>query len=329
MNYDEFAFFNRQLANMLRSGVPLEGALRKLASDMRRGRLRREIEQLRTKLSAGVPLEDALAEGRLPEMYTRMVEAGARSNDLPGVLTLMADHYRKTDAILARVKGILVYPAIVIVFMIAIGVVSAAVMLPARAQFFADMDIPAPVLPYVQLFAAPAVFIFVAVLLGVAVAAPPIRRYLAWRVPPFKYARLAQTGDMIASMLRGGCSLDEAVALLESAETDTKVQGEYARWREELASGARRFDEMAAPGSPFPPLFVWMVVNSGEDVARGFDEAGRVYAARADRGVDLMLYGVLPVSIMVLGAGVLYQIHTFLGGLLLPLIDLMTGMGQM
>src|SRR5205814_1571539 len=37
MNYDEFAFFNQQLAAMLRDGIPLEGALSRLCADMRRG----------------------------------------------------------------------------------------------------------------------------------------------------------------------------------------------------------------------------------------------------------------------------------------------------
>ena len=40
MKYDEFAFFNQQLAAMLRDGIPLEGALRRLCSEMRRGSLR-------------------------------------------------------------------------------------------------------------------------------------------------------------------------------------------------------------------------------------------------------------------------------------------------
>ena len=46
MKLDEFSFFNQQLAAMLRDGIPLEGALRRLCDEMRRGKLRDELQAL-------------------------------------------------------------------------------------------------------------------------------------------------------------------------------------------------------------------------------------------------------------------------------------------
>src|SRR5580765_5296843 len=114
MNYDEFAFFNQQLAAMLQEGIPLEGALKQLCQGMRSKGLRSEIEQLHTDLAGGIPLKDALARRKLPPLYARMLEVGARSNDLPGVLTLLADHYHRTNALWTRLKGLMVYPMIVL-----------------------------------------------------------------------------------------------------------------------------------------------------------------------------------------------------------------------
>ena len=59
MKYDEFAFFNQQLAAMLRDGIPLEGALRRLCDDMRRGALRDELQALEADLAKGTPMVDA------------------------------------------------------------------------------------------------------------------------------------------------------------------------------------------------------------------------------------------------------------------------------
>ena len=106
MRQDEFAFFNRQLAVMLRNGIPLEGALKQLCLGMSGGALRAEIEQLEADLERGTPLTEALARRKLPEFYARMVEIGARSNDLPGVLTLLADHYERANALWNRLKTI-------------------------------------------------------------------------------------------------------------------------------------------------------------------------------------------------------------------------------
>jgi len=84
MNYEELAFVNQQLAGMLKSGIPLEGALRQLCANMRRGPCRRELEALERDLARGVPLKDALAARKLPEFYVRMIQLGAQSNDFPG-----------------------------------------------------------------------------------------------------------------------------------------------------------------------------------------------------------------------------------------------------
>src|SRR5689334_7190774 len=115
MNYDEFAFFNQQLATMLRDGIPLEGALRQLSAGMRSGPLRAQIEELESDLAKGAPLKEALARRSLPPFYLRMVEIGARSKDLPGMLTLLADYYQRANALLTRLKGLMVYPLIVII----------------------------------------------------------------------------------------------------------------------------------------------------------------------------------------------------------------------
>ena len=51
---------------------------------------------------------------QLPELYRCLVEVGAQSNDLPDVLTLLADHYQRRYHIWTRLKGLMVYPFIVL-----------------------------------------------------------------------------------------------------------------------------------------------------------------------------------------------------------------------
>jgi len=75
MNYDEFAFFNQQLAAMLREGIPLEGALKQLCAGMRSGPLRAEIEKLEADLARGTPLKEALARRTLPDLYRQITTA--------------------------------------------------------------------------------------------------------------------------------------------------------------------------------------------------------------------------------------------------------------
>src|ERR1051325_7726477 len=114
MNYDEFAFFNQQLAAMLRDGIPLEGALKRLCAEMRNGALKTELQALEASLAQGTPLREAVRARKLPDLYQCLLEVGAQSRNLPGVLTLAADHYQREHNLWTRLKGLMVYPATVL-----------------------------------------------------------------------------------------------------------------------------------------------------------------------------------------------------------------------
>ena len=150
MKLDEFAFFNQQLAAMLRDGIPLESALGQLCSSMRRGELRDELEKLRADLANGVPIKQALAARKLPPFYVQMMQVGVQSNDLPGVLTLVADYYQSGNLIWTRLKGLMVYPVIVLgatlVLSVLIAVLlgtTAGIMPSAWSDLFGGASLPA------------------------------------------------------------------------------------------------------------------------------------------------------------------------------------------
>src|SRR5262249_26015102 len=135
-------FFNQQLASMLREGIPLEGALKQLSAGMRTGPLRAEVERLEHDLEQGTPLAQAMARRQLPHIYRRLVTIGAQTNDLPGVLTLLADHYHQTNALWIRLKGLMVYPLIVLVLALGFTVFVSLVFSHFLAGFFDQYRVP-------------------------------------------------------------------------------------------------------------------------------------------------------------------------------------------
>ena len=116
-----------------------------------------------------------------------------------------------------------------------------------------------------------------------------------------------QAGQPGASRLSAGVDAQKRRAagqgpgLVEQLERGTPAAIEFARWRQRLAAGIGKFSEMAADGKVFPPLFVWMVVQSGEDLPAGFQRAAEIYQSRASYRAETLLYSALPCS--VLGAG--------------------------
>jgi len=313
MKNDEFAFFNQQLAAMLRDGIPLEGALRRLSADLRQGSLRTELELLQTDLARGTPLTEAIRPRALPDLYKRMLEVGAQSHDLPGVLTLLADHYQRTNAIWTRLKGLMVYPLLVL---------CAAFLLAAFLSFIVHqflLNIVAGTwlrLSGIALFGlqfgyliSPLAIGLLALALVLAVSNPKLRRLARWRVPAFHEASLAGIASTLALMLKSGVPLDKALALVAQLEAGSPAGNELVRWRQNLAAGRGKFSEMAADSKIFPPLFVWMVGHSGEDLAAGFQRVSETYQSRATYRSDLLLYSALPCAVLGLGLLIIIQIQ--------------------
>ena len=307
MNYDEFAFFNQQLAAMLREGIPLEGALKQLCAGMRSGALRAEIQALEADLARGMPLKEALARRELPDLYRQMLELGARSNDLPGVLTLLADHYYRANALWTRLKGLMVYPLLVI--LVSLGLTTLISVNFSRFVRQFDVGISPPrvywVIPSMWI---PPITLALAATAGLAaVSIPSWRARLRWRLPAFREASLAQLASAMTLMLKNGTTLPEALALAEALESGTPAAKALARWRQLVETGQGKPAEWTGDSRPFPPLFLWLVQKGGEDLAAGFQKAAEIFQARASYRIELALYGALPVSILLLGQMVLWQ----------------------
>ncbi len=320
MKYDEFAFFNQQLAAMVRDGIPLEGALRRLCAEMRRGQLRSELEKLEADLAKGAPLREAVQARQLPDLYRQMLEVGAQANDLPAVLTMLADHYQRRQVIWTRLKGLMVYPTIVLF---------GALLLSCFLSFLLSTVIRSAIPNWpglspsiIGIWCPPLLLGFAAVICFVAFTVPRARRALRWRLPAFKEASLSQAASALALMLKSGVPLDKSLGLVEQLERGTPAEIEIARWRQRLASGHGKFSEMAAGGRIFPPLFVWMVGQSGEDLPAGFQRASEIYQSRASYRAETLLYSALPCSVIALGMVIVSQLHpvfaaltTFMNGI--------------
>ncbi|MFZ1072822.1 MAG: type II secretion system F family protein [Verrucomicrobiia bacterium] len=317
MKYDEFAFFNQQLAAMLRDGIPLEGALRRLCDEMRRGKLRDELQALEADLARGTPMSDALNSRQLPELYKRMILVGIKSGDLPGALTMLADYFQQRHLVWTRLKGLMVYPLIVLTGAFLLSCFAAIILssfIWPNLIFLAGN--PSTPIIAAGVWMSP---VFLALVLAVALitlAISPARHALRWRLPAFQEASLAQVASAMWLMLKSGVPLDDALALVEQMETGTSAEGEIALWRQRLTSGRGKFSELASPNKTFPPMFIWMVAQSGEDLAGGFKQAADIYQGRAMYRSELLLYSAMPCSILALAAMIACQIQPVFGALI-------------
>jgi len=310
MKDDEFAFFNQQLAAMLRDGIPLEGALHRLCTDMGESALKTELQSLAASLTKGIPLRDAVRATRLPELYRRLIEVGTESNDLPGVLTMLADHYQRRHDLWTRLKGLMMYPMIVLcsAFLLScfLAYLFGAFVWPSLESITQRYSTS-----WIRTFLwfSPVFFGFLVLIALIVLAVPMVRRAMRWRVPAFRESSVAQVASAMSLMLRSGVTLDQSLALVERLEQNTCAGPELVAWRQRLASGCGKFADLATPGRAFPPLFIWLVARGGDDLAAGFQKAADIYQSRAKHRADMILYSALPVSILALGLMLISQVQ--------------------
>lgn len=112
---DDFLAFNDQLAHLAQAGMPLEQGLRLMAADLKRGPLADTIRAIALELERGVSLADAVAkyQAQFPPLYARMIEAGARTGDLSGILLSLGKHEETVQRLRAALWRAIAYPLMV------------------------------------------------------------------------------------------------------------------------------------------------------------------------------------------------------------------------
>lgn len=299
MNLEQLAYVNQQLAAMLRDGLPLEGALRDLATSLRDGQLRGELVALEADLAAGRPLADAVSRRQFPPLYNRLLVAGARSGDLPGALTMAADHYGDIDQRRLRLRALMVYPALVIL----VGLVMTGLIAWVELSLFRGLFEPQARtgLGRLTLWIIPASFALFATLGVILALVAPLRRWLGWRLPGFRENRVANLSGAVGLMVRQHCPLPDALALARELEQDPRVRSELSAWLERIARGE---PPLAGPAgrTVLPALLPWLARSPAGQLGDGFLRASQFYHRRAMHRLDLLVNGALPLSLVLLGA---------------------------
>jgi type IV pilus assembly protein PilC len=335
MKHDEFSFFNQQLAAMLRDGIPLEGALRRLCQEMRRGLLRDELLALEGDLAKGTPIADALAPRQLPELYKRMILVGVKGGDLPGALTMLADHFQRQNNVWTRLKSMLTYPLIVLFVAFLISLLLAfmwgCVIGPAFKDIFSGMGIMLPGATIFALSTLHSIWVFptaiclVFLVILAVIVLPTLRGKVLWRLPAFKEATISRIASSITLLLKNGVSLPDALGLVEQLENSPTAAADLRQWRTKLSAGVSKFSEVAAGSRLIPPMFVWIVSGAGENLTEGFQRAAEIYHSRAIYRTEVALFSVLPVASLFLGV-VVISLAFMVISMFLPFFNLMTNL---
>ncbi len=138
--------FARNLATMIQAGLPLSRALAIFLKQTQNPKLREVLRSLIDDINKGTSLSDAMA--KYPKVFeavfVSMVRAGEESGGLVEALNVVGGQMEKTYTIKKKVKGALMYPAMVLLVMIIVGVLMMIYVVPGLAASFKEAGAELP-----------------------------------------------------------------------------------------------------------------------------------------------------------------------------------------
>ncbi len=332
--------FTRQLATLVKAGLPLARAIHILTEQTENPKMLRIIKDVGTSIEGGSTLAQALAKypDIFPTIYISMVEAGEISGDLEETLLRLAMQEEKSNEISSKIRGALTYPIVVLVVLLAVIVLMITVVLPQVGKMYSDLGKPLPGTTQILLGTSSFIgrfwYLFVALFAG---AGYGLRQYLhtadgrktlddlKLRIPlvsvlmqKMYMARFTRT---LGALVSSGVPLLQSLTITSKAISNVIIEKEVVRITGLVKAGAA-LSKPVSESNLFLPL-VSQMINVGEQTGTLGDSLGKAasyYEEEVDDMVKNISTLVEPATMIVLGLMVAFIIAS----VLLPIYGLVS-----
>jgi type IV pilus assembly protein PilC len=142
---ENFLIFNQQFLTLIRAGLPILGSLELLARRQKAPDFRAQLENVGSRVKTGESISAAFeAQGGFPVVYTTTLLAGERSGNLEEVLQRFLDFQRVSLTFRKKLKASLIYPALLVVMVIALFIFLITFVVPRFAQLYDQLGTKLP-----------------------------------------------------------------------------------------------------------------------------------------------------------------------------------------
>jgi general secretion pathway protein F len=334
----DLALVTRQLATLVKSGLPLEEALLACSQQTEKPRVRSIILGVRSRVMEGHTLADGLAEfpGSFPEIYRATVAASEQSGHLDAVLERLADYTDNRQQLRSRTLSAMLYPVMLFLVCIAIVFFLLVSVVPKVVEVFRTSEAQLPILT--QLLIAGSDFMRqygLWLVIGLVAAGFLFTRWLRVESNRRRWHQFLLRIPLIGKVVRGSNTARFArtfstltastVPVLEALRISSEVVSNLPM-KAAVEDAAVRVREGAPIGRSlgvsrlFPPMMIHLI-SSGETSGE-LDTMLERAAVHQERDLDSILQAVVgllgPLMILVMGGLVLVIVLA----MLLPIFEL-------
>jgi type IV pilus assembly protein PilC len=318
----DVAIFARQIATMMKAGVPLVQSFEIIGEGSENKAVQKMIFAIKVDVEGGIPFAEALAKQPLyfDQLFVNLVAAGEQSGALETMLDKLATYKEKTEALKAKVKKALFYPIAVLVVAFIVTVILLVFVVPQFQELFDSFgaDLPALTQFVIDLSVfmqdwwwviAGGVAGFVYLILRIKKTSPKMQESfdrIALKLPVIgeittksAIARFART---LETMSAAGVPLVEAMTSVAGATGNIIYYKASIKIRDEVSQGTQLQTSMRNTGL-FPNMAIQMI-SIGEEAGSLDDMLANVanfYENEVDNAVDALTSLLEPIIMAVLG----------------------------
>lgn len=315
--------FTRQMSTMIASGLPLTEALRILRNQSNPV-MSAVIGEILQDVEGGASLAAALEKHRgvFSPVYISLVKAGESAGVLDTILTRLAANLEKNKAFSNKVKGAMIYPAIVVSAMIAVGFIMMIFVIPKLMQMYQTFDAELPLATKILISSSTwmkdNVFLVFGALAAIGIGfsmwvktVDGRRRFelFIFKVPIIgklqKQVIMTEFTRTIGLLIGAGISIIDALKI----SADSVGNSIYQKALLFAASQVEKGLPLAVPIAQnpyFPPILAQMI-SVGEETGKVDEVLAKLslyFEAESEQGVAALTAAIEPLIMIVLGIGV-------------------------
>jgi len=317
--------FARNLSIMISSGLPLTQAIDALSEQTKNKGFQKILHDIKESIHAGNALGDSL--GKHPsvfnDLFVNMVRVGEVGGNLEEVLNIVATQLEKEHSLKSKVRGAMMYPAVIVVAMIGIGIVMLTYILPQILGVFDDMEVELPATTQIIIAISDALrnhallvtagFFVFAFLVYTGMKTKPGKVIMSWivlHVPVVKNIIIkmncARFARIYSSLLRSGVSVVDALEIISRTLSNAYYKSAVIEGKKSVQKGVELSSIIKNRPNIFPVL-VHQMFRVGEQTGKSEEvllKLALFYEEEVDQITKNLSSIVEPVLMLIIGSAV-------------------------
>lgn len=322
----DLVVFTRQLSTMIDAGLPLVRSLEVIREQQPNAAFKVIIGKVKEDVEGGSSFADALEKHpkAFDSLFANLARAGEAAGVLDVVLQRLASYLEKMDGIKRRIKGAMIYPAVVISVAVIVLSVIMIFVVPTFAELFKDLGTTLPSLTLVIVnistwLKSNIIYLLIAiVLMVIGVTSLYSKSLKARRLMDGFLLKLWLIGDLLlktviarfcrtlATLTSGGLPILDGLEITAKSAGNIVVEEAIMDVRKKVSEGQLLAEPLAARPKIFPPMVVQMI-SVGEQTGNLDDMLDKIadfYEDEVDVAVAALLSAMEPAMIFFLGCTV-------------------------